>query len=83
MKYISIFFGKLAAFLCAQIGRGSAFPGTVSKIIDKNILKKFKLPEKVIVVTGSSGKGSTTSIIAHAYRELGFTVAHNKEGGNE
>lgn len=83
MKYISIFFGKLAAFLCSLIGRGSAFPGTVAKKLDKNILKKFKLPKKVIVVTGSSGKGSTTSIIAHAYRDLGYSVAHNKEGGNE
>lgn len=83
MKYISILTGKLAAFLCKQIGRGSSFPGTISEKIDKNILKKFKLPKKVIIVTGSSGKGSTTKIIAHTYRELGYTVAHNKEGGNQ
>ena len=55
MKYISIFIGKIVAKLCVMIGRGSAFPGTVSKMIDKNILKKFVLPEKIIVVTGSSG----------------------------
>ena len=41
MKYISIFLGKLTAFLCTQIGRGSSFPGTISEKIDKNILKKF------------------------------------------
>lgn len=83
MKYISIFIGKIVAKLCVMIGRGSAFPGTVSKMIDKNILKKFILPEKIIVVTGSSGKGSTTRIIANGLREAGYTVAHNKEGGNE
>ncbi len=83
MKFFSILIGKLAAFGCGLIGRGSAFPGTVAKRIDKNILKKFVLPDKVIVVTGSSGKGSTTRIIAHVFRELGYRVAHNKEGGNE
>lgn len=83
MKYISIFLGKLVALLTTALGRGSSFPGKIAEQIDKNILKKFKLPDKVIVVTGSSGKGSTTKIIAHAFRSLNYTVAHNKEGGNQ
>lgn len=83
MKFISILSGKIVAFLCTLVGRGSSFPGTVAEKLDKNIIKKFKLPDKVIVVTGSSGKGSTTRIIAHAFRDQGFTVAHNKEGGNQ
>lgn len=83
MKFISIFLGKIVAYLCTLLGRGSSFPGTFAKKLDKNILKKFKLPDKVIVVTGSSGKGSTTRIIAHALRASGFSVAHNKEGGNQ
>lgn len=83
MKFISIFLGKIVAMLCTLAGRGSSFPGVFIQKLDKNILKKFKLPDKVIVVTGSSGKGSTTKIIAHAFKELGFSVAHNKEGGNQ
>ncbi len=83
MKYILILMGKIVAFLCKLIGRGSNFPGEFVSIFDKNILKKFRLPKKVIVVTGSSGKGSTTRIIANVYKMFGFKVAYNKEGGNQ
>ena len=83
MKYISIICGKITSFLCSLIGRGSSFPGNVSLMIDKNILKKFKLPKIVIIVTGSSGKGSTTKIIANTFQNLGYKVAYNKEGGNQ
>ena len=80
MKYISIFLGKIVAYLCTMVGRGSSFPGTFAEKIDKNILKKFSLPDKIIVVTGSSGKGSTTRIIANVFWDCGYTLAHNKEG---
>ena len=40
MKLISILMGKLAAFLCTTIGRGSTFPGVVAEKLDKNIIKK-------------------------------------------
>ena len=82
MKIISILMGKTAAFLCKLIGRGSTFPGIVAEKIDKNILSKFKVPEKIIIVTGSSGKGSTTKIIASVLRDFNYKVAHNEEGGN-
>ncbi len=82
MKIISICMAKLAAFFCTMVGRGSTFPGVVAEKFDKNIIKKFKMPGKVIIVTGSSGKGSTTRLIANGFKDLGFSVAYNKEGGN-
>ena len=82
MKIASIIISKIAAFLCTLIGRGSTFPGIVAEKLDKNIIKKFKMPDKTIIVTGSSGKGSTTRIIANTFKDLGYTVAYNKEGGN-
>ena len=82
MKLISITMGKIAAFLCTMVGRGSTFPGIVAEKFDKNIIKKFKMPDKTIIVTGSSGKGSTTRIIANGFKDLGYRVAYNKEGGN-
>lgn len=83
MKLLSIFMGKCALFACELIGRGSSFPGKVSELFDKNILNKLELPDKVIIVTGSSGKGSTTKIIAHGFRSCGYKVAHNIKGGNQ
>lgn len=82
MKHISILFSKFIAFLGNIIGRGSSLPGLVAQKIDKNIFKKFILPNKVIVVTGSSGKGSVSTIIANAFNDLGYKVCHNYKGGN-
>ena len=83
MKILSIISCKISAFLLNLIGRGSALPGTIALKIDKNILRKLKLPEKIIVVTGSSGKGSTTKIIAHVLRDFNYKTSHNFQGGNE
>ena len=61
---------------------GSTFPG---KFVIKEFptyLSTLKYPEEVIMVTGSSGKGSTTAIIAELLRRSGRTVCHNLEGSN-
>ena len=83
MKVLSIVSCKLSAFLLKFIGRGSSLPGTIALKLDKNILKKLTLPQKIIVVTGSSGKGSTTKIIANVLKDLNYKVSHNYQGGNE
>ncbi len=82
-KFISIFIGKIFVFIGRIIKRGSAMPGTIAYKLNKNILKEFTLPEKVVAVTGSSGKGSTTKIIAEVYKDLGYKVAYNSKGSNE
>jgi len=82
MKTISILSCKISSFILSFFGRGSSLPGRIAIKLDKNILGKLKLPSKVIVVTGSSGKGSTTSIIANVFRDAGFKVCHNEKGGN-
>ena len=61
---------------------GSTFPG---KFVIKEFpgwLSKLSYPDEVIMVTGSSGKGSTTAIIAELLRRSGRTVCHNLEGSN-
>lgn len=83
MKFISILICRISYTILSKVGRGSSFPGKIANKLCKNILNKIKLPEKIIVVTGSSGKGSTTKIIAHALRENNYKVCHNKEGGNQ
>lgn len=82
MKLIAIIFGKLTIILGKLLKRGSSLPGDIALRIDKNLLKKFKLPSKIIAVTGSSGKGSTSSVIAHIYRRMGYKVVHNASGAN-
>lgn len=82
MKKLSIFAGKSILWLGDRLHRGSSLPGAVSLKLDKNLMKKIVLPKKVIAVTGSCGKGSTSKMIAEVYQKLGYKVAHNYREGN-
>lgn len=82
--FIAILVCKIITKLCRVFKRnGSVYPGgIVYDFIDKNILDKIKYPNIVIAVTGSSGKGSTTEVIAHILSVNGYDVCYNKNGSN-
>ncbi len=82
MKKLSILAGKSVLFLGDKMHRGSSLPGAVALKLDKELMKKIVLPKKVIAVTGSCGKGSTSKMIAEVYQKLGYKVAHNYREGN-
>lgn len=78
-----ILINKLITILAKILGKqASVFPASISLKLDKDVLNKIKYPKYVIGVTGSSGKGSTTSMIAHILKENGYKVAWNKSGSN-
>lgn len=79
---ITILISKIIIFITSKFGRGSALPGKIALKLDKNILKKFKLPKNIIAVTGSSGKGTTSKLIACTLRSQNKIVLHNHLGGN-
>lgn len=81
-KIFAILIGKILIFLGKILKRGSVLPGNLALRIDKNLLYKFKMPKTVIAVTGSSGKGSTTKMLASIYRKMGYSVCHNSSGSN-
>lgn len=82
MKILAIICAKFVILLGKIVKRGSSMPGKIALKIDKNLLKKFKTPSTVIAVTGSSGKGSTSSMLAYVYRKMGYKVVHNASGAN-
>ena len=82
MKFLSILVAKTLIKLGNLIGKGSCFPGSVALKIDKNILEKLNINSKIIAVTGSSGKGSTSSVIVNALTNLGHDVIYNYKGAN-
>ena len=60
----------------------STFPGHFVLKIFPNYLKKIKYPDNIIMITGSSGKGSTTKLVSEIFEKNGIKVCSNKEGSN-
>ena len=87
MTFIIIILNKLITF-AINIAKtilhkdGSVLPGYISWKMDHDILNKLRYPDKVILVTGSSGKGSTTRLIAKVLSGNGYKVIWNKNGSN-
>ena len=61
---------------------GSVIGGYYARKLDKNILKKIKLPKYVIGITGSSGKSSSAELTYNILSNNGYKVVYNKEGSN-
>lgn len=81
-KISAILIGKLLKKIGDMMKRGSITPGHVARKIDPKIWKQLKLPKTIIAVTGSSGKGSVTSMITDVLRKEGKTVIYNDQGSN-
>ena len=56
--------------------------GNIGLKLNKNLLKKFKINGKVIAVTGTNGKTSTTNIIKNILESSETKVLCNSEGNN-
>lgn len=61
---------------------GSNFPGKVALALDKNILSAVTKGYKVILVTGTNGKTTTTSMIYNILKRDGKKVVTNNTGAN-
>lgn len=82
MKTLTILISKIIICGLKLLKRGSVFPGKIAIKLNKNIMKSFILPKTVIAVTGSSGKGSTSSMIVEVCRKLGYSCCYNDKGSN-
>lgn len=78
-----ILINKMITGVCKLFGyNASVFPGSIVRKFDKNVLDNIKYPKYVVAVTGSSGKGSATSMIAHILEDNRYKVVWNKSGSN-
>ena len=73
---------KFIGWVLEKMGKGSTFPGRLAYKLNKNILNYFKVPDLVIAVTGSAGKGNTSGMIADLLENNNKKVVHNKSGSN-
>jgi len=67
-----------------KLGQGTTYISNLYlKLFPKSItFKTYKFSKGVIFITGTNGKTSTSKIIADILNYLGYTVLHNKTGGN-
>lgn len=85
---VAVIVGRLVRFVTRLRGGGSALPGWCALRINPRFLHdvfadlshRDDIP--VIVVTGSNGKSTTTSMIVSALESQGHTVFSNPSGGN-
>lgn len=82
-KLLAIIICKLGRTVGKLVGKGSSMPGKFALKICPDILRKVKLPQHIIAVTGSNGKTSTVEMIAAILRKHGLTVVYNEEGSNQ
>ena len=82
-KFLAILVCKLGRAVGKLVGKGSSMPGKFALKICPDILRRVKLPEHIIAVTGSNGKTSTVEMIAAILRAHGKTVVYNEEGSNQ
>ncbi len=81
--FIAVTLCKFIYFIGSKVGRGSSLPGKIVLKLFPSILKKIRLPDTVIAVSGSNGKTSTVEMIAHIMQDNGINVIWNKEGSNQ
>lgn len=82
---VALWIGKLTNILCKITHKSGTFiSGEIAKKIQKDFVKYFTNIDysKVIFVTGTNGKSTSTNIIAHTLKSAGKKVATNSEGAN-
>lgn len=85
LNILSIWFAKALGWGLRATGRhGAALPGLFIEKLHPRFLDSMlrRLPEGVIVVSGTNGKTTTTKIITELLRAQNKKVLTNKTGGN-
>jgi len=80
---ISIIVCRIANTLSKLLKKeGTVIGGYWALKVFPNVLNNIKYPKYVIGVSGSSGKGSTTELIAHILKKNGLSYKYNVNGSN-
>lgn len=84
---VKTFFSIIVSKMLINVSRvlfkgGTNFPGKVALKLDKNILKTVASGYKVVIVTGTNGKTTTTSMIYNMVKDSGRYVITNNTGAN-
>ncbi len=82
MDYIVIVFAKFVGFISGLLGGGTNLPGQIALKFRPNILKRLVRGYRVILVTGTNGKSTTTSILQNILKQTGKRAVFSASGAN-
>ena len=86
ISILAVAIGRMTRLLIRIVrrGGGSAFPGTVASLIAPNLLRDAirSARQGLVVVSGSSGKSSTTQTLVALLRAHGYKVFTNPSTAN-
>lgn len=83
MDRLGLVIGKLSyKILRIMKKQAGSYPGKKAYEISNNIMRRFKYPQNVILVTGTNGKTSTANMIAKILKSSGMDVDNNAKGDN-
>lgn len=83
MFFPALWAGKLFLFIYKRTGRvRDDKPGMASMLLCSDFLKYARKPKLTIVVSGTNGKTTISSMIADVLRQRGMTVTYSDWGAN-
>jgi len=67
-----------------RLGAATTLPGKLARRVDPSILTRLSrsLPKGSVLVTGTNGKTTTTSLISQMGEKAGWSIIHNHGGAN-
>ncbi|MFV0441499.1 MAG: MurT ligase domain-containing protein [Lachnospirales bacterium] len=78
-----IYITKMVIFVMTDLlHRGSSFPGMFARKLNSDLLAYVSKGYKVVLITGTNGKTTTTSLIVKALKDSGQKVITNSSGAN-
>jgi len=82
VDYLVILFAKLVGFISGLLGGGTNLPGQIALKLRPGILKRLVRGYRVILVTGTNGKTTTTAILQNILRQTGKRAVNSTSGAN-
>ncbi len=82
MDYIVILIAKLIGWACSLLGGGTNLPGQIALKMRPAILKRLVCGYRVVLITGTNGKTTTTAMLQSILKQTGKRAISSASGAN-